>query len=229
MPDSSIMLELCNILGVTVNELLSGERIEMNNYEEKVNENLIELKRKDENNMNKNAIISTIYTIAMTIGIMVCCICDIAISGTLTWSLIVLSSILVTWIASFPVILLGKRGVLVAMIAISIIIVPFMYILSILIKVNEVFSIGAIMSIISLAFLWIIYVLYYRLKERKFLATGITFLFAIPFTLLINSILSKMIGEPVIDIWDTLSIFILLIIAVAFIIGDYARRKGYVR
>ena len=151
MPDASIMLELCNILGVTVNELLSGERIEINNYEEKVNENLIELKRKDENNMNKNAIISTIYTIAMIIGIMVCCICDIAISGTLTWSLIVLSSILVTWITSFPVILLGKRGVLVAMIAISIIIVPFMYILSILIKVNEVFSIGAIMSIISLA------------------------------------------------------------------------------
>jgi predicted membrane metal-binding protein len=112
------------------------------------------------------------------------------------------------------------------MIAISIIIVPFMYILSILIKVNEVFSIGAIMSIISLAFLWIIYALYYRLKERKFLATGITFLFAIPFTLLINSILSKMIGE---DIWDILSIFILLIIAVAFIIGDYARRKGHIR
>ena len=28
----------------------------MNNYEEKVNENLIELKRKDENNMNKNTL-----------------------------------------------------------------------------------------------------------------------------------------------------------------------------
>lgn len=222
------MLELCNILGVTVNELLSGERIEMNNYKEKVNENFIELKRKDENNMSKNAIISTIYTIIMVIGIVVCCICDIAISGTLTWSLIVLSSILVMWIASFPVILLGKKGVLVAMIAISILIIPFMYILSILIKVNEVFSIGAIMSIISLVFLWMIYVLYYRLKERKLLATGITFLFAIPFTLLINSTLTKMIGEPVNDIWDILSIVILLIIAVAFIIGDYARRKGYV-
>ena len=55
--------------------------------------------------MNKNAIISTIYTSAMITGIMVCCICDIAISGTLTWSLIMLSSILVTWIATFPVIL----------------------------------------------------------------------------------------------------------------------------
>jgi hypothetical protein len=179
--------------------------------------------------MNKNAIISTIYTIAMVIGILVCCICDIAISGTLTWSLIVCSSVLVTWIASFPVILLGKKGVLVSIIAISILIVPFMYILSILIKVNEVFSIGAIMSIISLVFLWIIYILYYRLKERKLLATGIAFLFAIPFTFLINSSLSRMIGEPVIDVWDILSVFILLIIAVAFIIGDYARRKGYVR
>ena len=29
MPDSSIMLELCNILGVTLNELLSGERISL--------------------------------------------------------------------------------------------------------------------------------------------------------------------------------------------------------
>ena len=70
----------------------------------------------------------------MVIGILVCCICDVAISGTLTWSLITLSSILITWIASFPVILLGKKGVLVAMVAISILILPFMYILSILIK-----------------------------------------------------------------------------------------------
>ncbi len=162
------------------------------------------------------------------LGIMVCCICDIAVSGTLTWSLIVLSSVLVTWIASFPVILLGKKGVLAAMIAISILIVPFMYILSILIKVNGVFHIGAIMSIVSLVFLWIIYITYRRLKERKLLATGITFLFAIPFTFLINCILSKMIGEPVIDIWDILSVFILFIIAAAFIIGDYARKKGYI-
>jgi hypothetical protein len=165
----------------------------------------------------------------MVIGILVCCICDIAISGTLTWSLIVLSSVLVTWIASFPFILLGKKGVLVALIAVSILIIPFMYILSILIKVNEVFRIGAIMSIIAIVFLWIIYILYYRLRERKLLATGITFLFAIPFILLTNSILSKMIGEPVIDIWDILSVFILLIIAFAFIIGDYARKKGYIR
>lgn len=32
LPDSSIMLELCGILGITVNDLLSGEAIAMDNY-----------------------------------------------------------------------------------------------------------------------------------------------------------------------------------------------------
>lgn len=48
MPDSSIMLELCNELGITVNELLSGERISMNDYGRRMEENLLELKKSDE-------------------------------------------------------------------------------------------------------------------------------------------------------------------------------------
>lgn len=48
MPDASIMLELCEILGITVNELLSGERIKMEDYKKKAEENLIELQAKKE-------------------------------------------------------------------------------------------------------------------------------------------------------------------------------------
>ena len=51
MPDSSIMLELCDILGISVNELLSGEKISMENNSQK-NEQLLldmakELERKN--------------------------------------------------------------------------------------------------------------------------------------------------------------------------------------
>jgi hypothetical protein len=205
------------------------ERIEMNDYGEKVSENLIQLKRRDENNMKKNTLISIIYTVTLFIGMIVSCICDFAISGTMTWSLITLSSIFITWIVFFPVILLGKKGILAAMITFSILIIPFIYILSILININKIFSIGAVMSLITLVFMWIVYFLYCRLKKRKLLATGIAFLFAAPFMLLINVTLSTMIREPVIDIWDIRSVFILLIIAVAFIIGDYAQKRGYAR
>ena len=32
MPDTSLMLELCDLLKINVNELLSGERLEMEEY-----------------------------------------------------------------------------------------------------------------------------------------------------------------------------------------------------
>ena len=48
LPDSGIMLELCEILGITVNELLSGERLVMENYNKKAEENLLEMKKQKE-------------------------------------------------------------------------------------------------------------------------------------------------------------------------------------
>ena len=45
-PDASIMMELCDILGITVNDLLSGERITMENYQKNAENNLVELCRK---------------------------------------------------------------------------------------------------------------------------------------------------------------------------------------
>jgi len=50
MPDSSIMLDLCKELQISVNELLSGEMIDMKNYDENAEKNLLEmLKQKEEN------------------------------------------------------------------------------------------------------------------------------------------------------------------------------------
>ena len=48
MPDSGIMLDLCNELKISVNELLSGEVIKMDNYNKKAEENLLEMKKQKE-------------------------------------------------------------------------------------------------------------------------------------------------------------------------------------
>ena len=48
MPDSSIMLELCNELKISVNELLSGEMIEMKDYNQIAEKNLLEMAKKEE-------------------------------------------------------------------------------------------------------------------------------------------------------------------------------------
>ncbi len=56
LPDASLMLDLCEILGITVNELLYGEKISMENNNQK-NEQLLldmakELEKKRQNNLD---------------------------------------------------------------------------------------------------------------------------------------------------------------------------------
>lgn len=228
MPDSSIMMELCGILGIKVNELLSGERIDMDSYEQNAEENLITLKKKNENNIRKNVLIFMIYSIILLLGIIICSICDIAVTGELTWSSITLCSIIFAYVISFPVIILGKRGMTGSLISCSIFLIPYLYILSILIKVGAAFTIGWVMSLMSITLLWILFLIYRRLNARKLRAAGITALLLIPFSFCINIALSKMIFEPiVVDIWDILSSFILLVTAFIFFVMDYAKNNIY--
>ena len=48
MPDSSIMLALCEILGISVNDLLCGEVVTMDNYNKEAENNLLRMIRQKE-------------------------------------------------------------------------------------------------------------------------------------------------------------------------------------
>ena len=48
LPDSSIMLELCRILGISVNDLLNGEVVTVDNYNEKSEELLLKMAEEKE-------------------------------------------------------------------------------------------------------------------------------------------------------------------------------------
>ncbi len=66
MPDSSIMLELCDILDITVNELLSGEKISMENNDRKNEQLLVDISKELE---QKNKIIWNSMWIIMGVSI----------------------------------------------------------------------------------------------------------------------------------------------------------------
>ena len=77
MPDSSIMLELCNYLGINVNELLSGEHIKEQEYQEKANENIISIAKEfDKNRKIKNRII--VVTVVIFLCLLLIFITNIA-------------------------------------------------------------------------------------------------------------------------------------------------------
>ena len=72
LPDSSIMLEVCQQLKINANELLSGERLNTENYQEKANENIVYIKKEAEKNKkmkNKIIILFLIFIFLFIIGI----------------------------------------------------------------------------------------------------------------------------------------------------------------
>ncbi len=48
MPDSSIMLELCSVLKISVTDLLSGEVVTMENYNKKLEQNMLDMVKQKE-------------------------------------------------------------------------------------------------------------------------------------------------------------------------------------
>jgi transcriptional regulator with XRE-family HTH domain len=71
LPDSGIMLELCGLLKINVNELLSGEKIDMDTYDKHAEENLISLKKENEDYARR------LLTMEMIIG----CISTVSFLG----------------------------------------------------------------------------------------------------------------------------------------------------
>ena len=75
MPDTSIMLELCDILGITVNELLSGEKSDMENKNDNSEKLLLdmakELEKKNKTIWSSMWVIMIVSMIGLLAGIFV--------------------------------------------------------------------------------------------------------------------------------------------------------------
>ena len=66
LPDASIMIPLCEILGIHVNELLSGEMLNNKDYDKKAEENLLEMAKREESQNKK------LMMYEIVIGLMSC-------------------------------------------------------------------------------------------------------------------------------------------------------------
>ena len=77
LPDASIMLELCKILNIGVNELLTGEHITMENYKDKAEENLLEMSNRIEKR-DKLLLDLEIWMIAIVIPFL----CGLTLAGS---------------------------------------------------------------------------------------------------------------------------------------------------
>ncbi len=96
LPDASIMIPLCEILDINVNELLSGKMLDKKEYNEKSEELLLELKKQEEE--KSKIIFHLAYTFIFIVVILVVIICIISslfISNELLQGVIIILSVII--------------------------------------------------------------------------------------------------------------------------------------
>lgn len=71
LPDTSLLMSICSIFSISLNELLSGERLPENKYKEKAEDNMTELLVQRRNNKHK-IVFSVVLLIAAFSVLLVC-------------------------------------------------------------------------------------------------------------------------------------------------------------
>lgn len=68
MPDNSILFELCQVLEINVNELLSGEKLSDDSYHGKAEENMMTLMKEKQNSGRVNSVVGLILGVLFILG-----------------------------------------------------------------------------------------------------------------------------------------------------------------
>lgn len=225
-PDISLLLPLSDILGVTIEELLNGEKSnsEVVNMQTSVY-NALEYGVKTamgKIKMTQN-IWAAVFSFFLLFGIIVVSLINLMVSNTFTWSLIPISVSVFVWLVFFPAIKFGMKGIIGSLINISIFLVPFLYVLdhaiNSLTKYHvPIFSMGISIAPLLIVFFWVAFFLFKKLRTRKLLYSAVLMLLVSPITFLTNLFLDITQGQG--QIWfSTLSIINALIpFAVAIIL-----------
>lgn len=219
-PDVSLLIPLSKVLGVTASELLNGEKTRESAEEMKediVEEAILYSKRNavlKTGRIKKN--ILAVLSLAFMIAVVACVITDFCISKSLTWSLIVILSLAFSWILLLPFFRAKEKVIQKTFIILSLEVIPFLVVLSWLLKMPDIWKMGSCISIVSLIGLWCVYAVFVKIKDRKFRAAGIAFLVAAPVTWGINTVIEIFTREssaaPVNHLINIISVAVLAVI-----------------
>ena len=169
----------------------------------------------------KNKQVTIIYSIIFLIVAIICLISNYFISHTLSWSLIVLSSLLLCYLITIPALILPKkRKIICSLISLTIFIIPYFLILSCLLHNFNILKIGSLSSIITLIYLWGTYLIYKKYHTENLKGAAFELLLTASFSFTINLSISLLLSTNTFNYSNILCIIVLLIFSIACFIYD---------
>ena len=158
------------------------------------------------------------------VAAMVCLLCDFVISNKLDWSLIVGLSLGICGLL-FTVVIKAIQPLRSGLICGTVIILPFLYLLNMILQEELIFSLGGSIAVLCSLFLWGAYMVYVKF-QIIFRVLSITLLLTIPLVFGILYCCKYFLGGFAIDLNSIMyHLFVTILFSFIFFSVDFAKRK----
>ena len=170
----------------------------------------------------KRVLLFTFWAISC-IAAMVCLLCDFVISKDLDWSLIVGLSLGVCGVL-VTVVIKAKQPFRSGLVSITVLILPFLFMLSVFLQERLIFSLGGSIAVWSCLFLWGAYVVYVKLQMQIYRVLSITVLLTLPLVFGILYCCKYFLGDFAMDSNSIMyHLFVSILLSFVFISVDFAK------
>jgi transcriptional regulator with XRE-family HTH domain len=226
-PDISMLRPIADILGTTVNELLEGEVYQ--NITEQEKKDMIKVldyvdKVKTGTKKNLREILVLILLSSLLLAISTCTIVNVAVNQSLTWSILVIIGCVMGGFLLLPLLLLKRRGWLLSLCFLTILILPFLYITEMVTSIwfetyGWFVKIGLPVSITWSIILWFMVLLCIKVKINFWFHISIGAIICIPGNIITNYVVDQFVAvlnQPTQSTVSTASSVIILITLAGF-------------
>lgn len=229
-PEITIIPELAKVLGVTVNELIAGEKIigeRISSKEEEVVTNTIKYAEKIKRFNASNIFLA--ITLTFLSAAFVCLLCNFAISGLFDWSLYPLGGLLLVWITIIPLFFSKKHRAFLSTATIIAGLIPYLFLIEYLCPVKGwVLPMALpILGVALISFFIVICIFLYTRISRYYAVAISCLLVGVIANIVINSIVYKYIEIKGINISVEITALSFAFIAfLLFIVGFFKRMQA---
>lgn len=176
---------------------------------------------------NARIVVKFIITVAFAIGILVPVICNLAISGGLTWSWYPIMSIIFAWLIIMPPLHFGKKPIKISLISLSITIFLYLFGLDLITEGTSWFwTLGFPIAAVSIAYLWGMYYLFTLSKINKWYLFAIAAISSISIEATVALALSQFGIKEAFSIDTIISILSVCLLSILLVtIGFFSKKK----
>lgn len=160
-------------------------------------------------------ILAYLYSFLSVIAVNACILIDFFINQEFTWSNICTPSIIFGWLVLYPIIRYGISGLHYSLKMLSVFIIPYMFILSLLIN-RSIINVGFFIAVISIIYLWCQYNILKEARDLKYISLSVSFFITLLLYLILDIYLCYIFPKELLSIWDFLGILAFLITAIVF-------------